>query len=207
MQYLFIHGLGQTSSSWDETIHSIKKPIHPLCPDLCAILNNQDVTYQNLYTSFSKYCDGIAEPLHLCGLSLGSILALHYTLEHPSKVQSLVLIGSQYKIPKFLIKLQNIIFRLLPQSAFQKMGFTKKDFINLTNSMLNLNFSQNLKSISCPTLIICGQKDKANKKASEQLAQYIPKAELQILEHIGHEVNMESPQKLAEVIETFYTTL
>lgn len=53
-------------------------------------------------------------------------------------------------------------------------------------------------------MIVCGEKDKANKKAAESLAKYILKAELQILENTGHEVNKESPKKLSEVIETFY---
>lgn len=132
------------------------------------------------------------------------MLALNYAIDHPLKVKSLVLIGAQYEVPKFLIKFQNIIFRCLPQSSFQKMGFNKKDFIQLTNSMIDLNFSKELKRISCPTMIVCGEKDKANKKATESLAKYISKIELKILENTGHEVNRESPKKLSEVIETFY---
>ncbi len=176
----------------------------PVCPDLFALLNNKEVTYANLYHAFSEYCNNISEPLNLCGLSLGGILALNYAIEYPSRVQSLVLIGAQYKMPKTLFKLQNIIFRLMPESTFKKMGFQKKNIIQLTNSMIDLDFSKNLKSVSCNTLIICGEKDRANKKAAKSLAENIPGAKFQLLVNASHEVNKETPKKLAAELERFY---
>ncbi len=204
MQYIFIHGLGQNPSSWDKTISSITEPINAVCPNLSTLLNNKEVTYENLYHVFSDYCNNISEPLNLCGLSLGGILALNYTINYPTKVKSLILIGIQYEMPKTLLKLQNIIFQFMPKSAFKNMGFQKKDFIQLTNSMINLNFSKKLKDISCATLVICGEKDKANRKASKNLAENIPGAKFQIVENTNHEVNVESPQELASQLETFY---
>lgn len=204
MEYIFIHGLGQDSSSWDETISHMAKPVHPLCPDLSVMIANKEVTYANLYNAFSEYCNSMTEPFNLCGLSLGAVLALNYTIDNPSKVKSLVLIGGQYKMPKLLLRLQNVIFRFMPKAAFQKIGFDKKDFIQLTKSMMDLDFSKELKNISCSTLIICGEKDKVNKKVAESLTEYLSKSELQIIESTGHEVNREAPQKLAKILKTFY---
>ena len=50
-------------------------------------------------------------------------------MEHGEKVQSLVLVGAQYKMPKGLLKFQNIIFRFMPGAAFAKMGIQKDDVI------------------------------------------------------------------------------
>ncbi len=36
-----------------------------------------------------------------------------------------------YKMPKKLLKFQNLIFRFMPQSGFEQMGFGKKDFLKL----------------------------------------------------------------------------
>ena len=33
------------------------------------------------------------------------------------------------QMPKYLLKMQNLIFRIMPCSAFEKMGFQKTDFI------------------------------------------------------------------------------
>src|SRR5699024_6958938 len=131
-----------------------------LCPDLSSILNGKEASYSNLYSSFIDYCNKIEGEIDLCGLSLGGILALNYAIEYPGKVKSLVLIGTPYKVPKFMFRIQNIIFRLLPKSTFKGMVFNKKDTFILGNTMKELDFSNNVQVIICPTLIICGEKDK-----------------------------------------------
>ena len=203
MQNIFIHGLGQKPSSWDKIISLMPEPAHSVCPDLFALMNGKATNYTNLYRSFADYCNNMSAPLNLCGLSLGGVLALNYAVDYPDKVQSLVLIAAQYKMPKILLKLQNIIFKVMPKSVFIKMGFQKKDFIALTKSMTELNFSDKLKDISCAAVIICGEKDGANKKAAIGLSKKISSAELHFIENAGHEVNVNSPDILADILLSF----
>lgn len=203
MTSVFVHGLGQSSSSWEETVSYIEELNQVLYPDLYELVKDQELTYKNLYAAFSDYVDQLIEPVNLIGLSLGAILALNYTIDHPEKVQSLVLIGPQYKMPKLLLRVQNIVFRFIPESSFRKLGSSKHDFIRLTESMIDLDFSKDLKRIGCNTLVICGEKDKANKKAAEQLVAQLPKAEMRIVKGVGHEVNTDSPEKLASLITIF----
>jgi len=204
MQNIFIHGLEQNSSSWDKTISFMPKSAHIFCPDLFAILNHKETTYSNLYRDFSDYCNDISGKLNLCGLSLGGVLALNYAIDYPTRLQSLVLIAAQYKMPRTLLKFQNILFHFMPKSTFEKQGFQKKDIMQLTNSMIELDFSKNLCDISCPTLIVCGEKDKANKKAAKNLVENIPNANFHLVENTGHEVNIEAPEKLATILHAFW---
>ena len=204
MQYILIHGLGQDASSWDETISYMEEKDNAICPDLYLFIENGDVTYSNLYQSFSAYCDNISEPLNLCGLSLGAVLALNYAIENPLKVKSLVLIATQYEMPKALLKIQNIVFRFIPEKYFKSMGIRKVDFIKLTNSMMSLNFKENLKNISCPVMVLCGQKDIPNKKASKNVSKSITKAEIQFVKNASHEVNIDAPKELAKILSDFY---
>ena len=113
-----------------------------ICPELSLFVKEGDISYENLYNAFSEYCDNISEPLNLCGLSLGAVLALNYAIDNPEKVKSLILIAAQYEMPKVLLKLQNIIFSFIPESSFKNMGMKKKDFIKLTKSMMSLNLSE-----------------------------------------------------------------
>ena len=53
---------------------------------------------------------------------MGGVLALHYSIENPEKVKAAVLIGTQYKMPKGLLKFQNIAFHIMPQRMFDTMG-------------------------------------------------------------------------------------
>lgn len=204
MAYIFIHGLGQTPESWDQVISHMSLTEKVMCPNLPALIHGQECNYKNLYAVFCRCCETESDGMNLCGLSLGGILALNYTINHPEKIKSLVLIGTQYVMPKKLLAVQNAIFRLMPSKSFESMGFSKKNFIQLSKTMAELDFSMELESITCPTLVICGEKDTANKKASEELAERIPHTSLSLIPGSGHEVNQQAPKWLAEALDDFW---
>ena len=131
-------------------------------------------------------------------------MALDYTLEHPEAVKTLVLIGTPHKVPKAAFALQNVVFRLLPQSTFASMAFDKKNTFALGNSMRDLDFSGRVQKIRCPTLILCGEKDRANIQSARFLSQNIRGAQLQLIAQTGHVVNEENPDALAKELNEFY---
>ena len=204
MKQIYLHGLGQNPDSWSKVIEQLEAAEHSMCPDLSELVQGQDTTYQNLYAAFSAMCDEIEEDICLCGLSLGGVLALNYAIEHPEKIKGLVLIATQYKMPKKLLRVQNAIFRFMPKSMFQQTGFGKSDFLKLCNTMMELDFSDSIDKVSCPTLVIYGEKDHANKNASIELANMLIDAELQVFNGVGHEINIEAPDKLEETLRVFF---
>lgn len=207
MKNIFIHGLGQTPSSWEKTIAAMTSMEECLCPDLTQsriFFRDKKAVYANLYQAFSRYCAEFDEVVNLCGLSLGGILALQYTIENPEKVNSLVLVGTQYVMPKRLLKFQNVIFHVMPDKAFQETGFGKQEFISLSKSMMDLDFSEDLKKIECPVLLVCGKKDSANKRAAIEMRQQIPGAKLKLMESAGHEVNVDAPERLGKLLDGFW---
>jgi pimeloyl-ACP methyl ester carboxylesterase len=165
------------------------------------------VSYSALYAAFSEICNTTNEDLALCGLSLGGVLALNYTIENLKKVKSLVLIAAQYKMPVWLLKLQNILFRPIPRTLFQQNGFSKHDFMNLYSTMAELDFSNSLHRISCLVLVVCGDKDYINKKASIRISNLLQHSDFKEIEGAGHEVNMEAPERLASVLKRFYDSV
>ncbi len=46
-----------------------------------------------------------------------------------------------------------MIFHVIPDKAFQKTGFGKQEFISLSKSMMDLDFSEALQEIECPVLL------------------------------------------------------
>ena len=164
MKYLYLHGLGQKPDSWNRVIKETKVSESSMNLSLAEMLERKSATYKELYSAFSSECDKENDGIILCGLSLGAVLSLNYAIDHPDKVKALVLIAAQYKMPKKILKVQNILFHLMPNSAFNKMGFKKADVINLCSTMAELDFSDSLHKVSCPVLIVCGEKDNANKK-------------------------------------------
>ena len=85
------------------------------------------------------------------------------------------------------------------------MAFDKKDTFALGNTMKNLDFSDKLKKIKCPTLILCVKKDSANMKSAYYLSQNIKNSELKVIENTGHVVNEESPEILAKILTEYYS--
>ena len=204
MKKIFIHGSGHRGASWNETISYMKDNQDILYPDLSSILNGKEANYDNLYSSFVKYCNNIDEKIDLCGLSLGGILALNYALDFPNKVNSLILISTPYKVPKFMFSVQNVIFKFLPKTLFETMVFNKKNTFILGNSMKKLDFSNRVSKLKCPTLIICGEKDNANIKSAYYLFENIKNSKLEIIKNTGHIINEENPKELARLINNFW---
>jgi pimeloyl-ACP methyl ester carboxylesterase len=204
MNYIFVHGLGQDSTSWKKTLDTMELNSHMYCPDLFSLLGTSAPNYNNLYRSFYDYCEAFSEPINLCGLSLGAVLSLNYALDRPEKVNSLILIAAQYKMPKLLLTIQNIIFHFMPKSVFLKIGTDKKNFTGLMKSMKHLDFSERLADIQCDTLILCGEKDVANKRVSKYLSAHIKEARSIIMKDAGHELNVDSSDKLSAIIDDFW---
>lgn len=203
MKYLYLHGLGQTSDSWNNVIKETKVAGDSISLSLNDMLTDKCATYDELYSALKKECDKYDDVV-LCGLSLGAVLALNYALDYPNKVKSLVLIAPQYKMPKLLLKLQNLMFKFMPASSFDSIGFKKEDFISLCASMAKLDFSHSLDNISCPVLVVCGEKDNVNKKAAKELVNHLKDANYLELLNAGHEANVESYNELALNLNKFY---
>jgi pimeloyl-ACP methyl ester carboxylesterase len=100
-----------------------------------------------------------------------------------------------------------MLFHLMPNSAFNKMGLKKADVISLCGTMAELDFSDSLHKVPCPVLIVCGEKDKANIKTSKELCHYLNNSCFHELMKTGHEANIESPEELALVLQRFYDSI
>ena len=201
MKYILLHGMGQNASSWDKTISYLPDTTETVCPELSDFFSEDNCNYNEMYSSFCRYCNRFSEPLNFCGLSLGAVLALNYAIDFPQKVSSLILIAPQYNMPKFLLKVQNVLFKFMPESRFKDIGLKKKDFITLTNSMMDMDFTSSLNKVNSPVVVICGEKDNVNKKAAIKLARELPDAKFSTIDNSGHEVNVDNPQGLAKAMD------
>ena len=205
MVNILVHGLGQTEKSWDKIIEELDKSnIKAENPNLFELAKNYEINYEYIYRTFCDYCNSFKEKINLCGLSLGGILSIDYAIEYPEKVNSIILVGTPYEISKKMFKLQNLIFRFMPKSTFENMGIKKNDFINLTNSMADLDIKSKVDNIKCKVLILCGEKDNVNMESAKQLNRNIKASKLEIIKNAGHEVNTENPKELARVISKYW---
>lgn len=203
MPIVFLHGLGQKPEDWNPVVNRLAKGSQALCPNLYALERDGD-DYPALYGAFEQYCDGLEGPLNLCGLSLGGVLALQYAAEHPERVSSLALIGARASMPSGLLAIQNLMFRLMPAENFRKIGMEKQAVIKLCASMAELDLRPVLEQITCPALVLCGEKDRANRRAAEELGRMLPNGETRLIAEGGHEANKDAPEALSVLLTDFY---
>lgn len=206
---VFIHGLGQEPTAWKiiGEILELEQAEYPNLPDLwkkAGFSSDRKLTWPALYRCFIRYLSTLQVPFHLCGLSLGAELALQYASDHPEHVSSLVLAAPVIKAPRTLLKIQNGIFRLLPDSQFPETGFSRKDFLSLCASMADLDFSSRMKKLSMPVLLLAGERDKLSCKTCRIWGIVPPKGQFSILDEGDHEINLENPEKTAGILSSFW---
>lgn len=117
MKLVLLHGLGQTNGSWKESISNLPKEWEIDTPKLFE--KDELITYEQLYKAFVKECEKYTEPFHLGGISLGGMLACQYAIQYPKKVKSLLLIAVQLKPNRSLLKIQQLLFYMLPKFYFR----------------------------------------------------------------------------------------
>ena len=206
MNLLLLHGLGQGPGSWDGVLDALGPDPGAACPDLFGLCGGAP-DYPALYAALEDYAGALPEPVLLCGLSLGAVLALDYAIRRPERVAGLVLVAPQYKMPRTLLRLQNAVFRIMPERAFAQTGLGKRDILRLTASMMDLDFRNGLARVDCPALILVGERDSANRKAARELAGLLPRATVREVPGAGHEVNVDAPRELAEALRGFWEKL
>lgn len=204
---ILVHGLGQDEKSWNEIKRQLNNNgIKVETPNLFSIAKNYQINYENMYKTFADYCNSFNEKINLVGLSLGGVLTIDYIKEFPDKINSIILIGTPYEIPKTVFAIQNIIYKFMPKRIFKNMGCSKEDMISLLDSMKNLSIGEKASNIKNNTLIICGEKEKnnINMKSAKKLNEVIQNSKFKIVKNAGHEVNIDNPKELGNIIYDFW---
>ena len=146
MKTVLLHGLGQTAQDWKEVVQQLS--ISDVdCPELFSSAEDE-ISYSQILGDLEQRYSEVKEPLRICGLSLGALLAIDFAIRHEEKVASLVLIGAQYKVPSLLIDFQNLIFRCMPDKAFESMGLSKSSTIKIGSLYAVIGFYFSIKQYS-----------------------------------------------------------
>ena len=73
MKTVFLHGLGQTAQDWKEVVQQLS--ISDVdCPELFS-LTEDEISYSQILGDLEQRYSEVKEPLRICGLSLGALLA------------------------------------------------------------------------------------------------------------------------------------
>lgn len=204
---VFLHGIGAGPDSWNAQIAGLPDGLTGIAPRIAG-LTDADGEGFSLSAAAAAVRDELdrrgVKRAHLCGLSLGGMVATRFAIDYPDRVSSLVLSGSQVHPNPALMRVQNTIMRILPAKLVAQPGMSKQRMLAVLHAVGQTDFRSELSQITVPTLVLCGEKDRANIPAARELAAGISGADLQLVPGAGHEWNMQQPEEFSRRLNAFY---
>jgi len=165
------------------------------------------------------------EKVTLVGFSLGGMASLMFTLEHPANVTKLVLVGTTAKMARSIYVLYALRY-IIPYRTFARIVSRIKMYKplqeimrdNMSRAMKvpkhvaykcmeeftrNYDLRNRVSGIHVPTLIVVGEKDLTNLRASERLNREVKGSILRVIPSSGHSVMIEKPEEFNQVARQF----
>ncbi len=230
---VFLHGVGSDKSVWHPQLAHFTGRRRAIAFDYPGYGDSEfraHATRRDFACSILAAMDSLdIARAHICGLSLGGIIAMEMWDEAPGRCLSLVLADTFARHPDG----QGIVERsiaaanagpmrtlaearcdfLLHQPAdpavraevIETMSLIDPEAYKLgAEAVWNADQRNVAATITCPTLVICGDQDKPTPPAlSEDLAERIAIADYAIIERAGHLTNLEKPGPFNRLLDIF----
>lgn len=206
---VFLHGLGEGADVWDAQRAALPAHYAAVVLDVFGqgeAPETQTFTLERAATRVVQELDRLRiERAHICGLSLGAMIALQLALDSPQRVRSLTLAAGQVRPPRVLMAVQSAVMRALPSSVFDRQGTPKAVMLSTLRAVRRVDFTGRLDAVSVPTLVLCGSRDRPNLPASRHLARSIRNAHLRLIPGAGHQSHLETPEEFSRALANFLT--
>jgi 3-oxoadipate enol-lactonase len=228
---ILLHGLGIGHRMWLPQIEALEDRFHIIAPDLSGFAKSASCGPFTLARAAADVAQLIDEHLgssaHVCGLSLGAMVALEIAVNRPASVQRLVVSGAQVRPHRALVTVQTLVMGLVPSgrlvssiaksipgerselksAAREDLSQTgKHGLLDAINEGGRADFRMTMSRIQSPTVVLCGGRDRVNIGAARLLATTVPNATLKIIPDVGHVWNLESPDLFTRTLDEFLTS-
>ncbi|PGK51654.1 hypothetical protein CN918_28070 [Priestia megaterium] len=229
---LLLHGLGNHKLAWSPQ-HPLSKQYRLVIPDMIGHGDSpiqEDISLDHAVNDIISLMDSLnIEQFHICGLSLGGILAQELYRQYPHRIKSLILSNTCSYIPLFSanffitaqesylqtnepVKLKHVaIEHTLYNKTKENLALANKCFdinketyIPSSKMAVGRNYFPLLPLISVPVLIIASTQDKITPfYHSYMIHRFIFNSNLVTIEDAGHLSNIERPDKFNSEILNF----
>jgi 3-oxoadipate enol-lactonase len=230
---LFLHGVGSDRSAWSRQLEHFGAERltialdHPGYGDSAPCTDASPDTFAEAAVAALDALD--LDRAHVCGLSLGGVIAIAMHARAPERIASLVLADSFARHPDGPAILQRSLdgaakmgMRGLAEARAAMLlaaGAPPSVRGEVVETMARIDPAAyalaakvvwladqraRAKAIGCPTLVLCGSEDLVTPPAlSEELKQLIPGAGLVEIAGAGHLPNLEAPAVFNRVVDAF----
>ncbi|MCI0705841.1 MAG: alpha/beta hydrolase [Planctomycetia bacterium] len=194
------------------------------------IANREPITVEYLVQQLHTYLDQFVQtpPYHLVSSSLGGKVAVEFAARYPELVGRLVLLcpsglGDKEALPI----IEGVVGRdaqAMVRSVFHKPGRADRDvlhyykskftsrkwktgFLKTVRGTLEHLVREQLKKITCPTLLVTGAGDKVcDPKMAEEAAKDLPQGHFLRLERCGHAPQIEKHWQINRLVVHFLSS-
>lgn len=224
---VYIHGAGGSHLNWPPQLrrmagvnaHALDLPGHGRSK---GVGRASIVAYRDFVAAFLQVIG--LEKATLVGHSMGAAISLDFALHYPTRLGSMILIGSGARLRVapailngFLQDFEATVrlvceYAYAPDASEQLMGLGCRQMLGMSPQVLHNDFlacdafdvTDRLGEIGCPTLVICGTEDKLTpSEYSAYLRDHIAGARLTLVEGAGHMVMLEQPEVVSQAIALF----
>lgn len=233
---VFVHGFCQSSAYWAPSLDRVAQHgVRAFAVDLpgfgASAGDNGPYTMAGLADALARELEvrGVGHPILLVGGSMGGVVAQHFTLRHPQRVDRLLLVatgGFTAKVPLALEKADalraatwneatvapvvNGFFHQPPSASmlaeYRKIALSASQAAAVEaahSNAINRSFDD-LASIRAPTMIIQGRHDRVRTpEHGMEMRDRIAGSVLAVIEDAGHTPQLEQPQRFHDVALPF----
>ncbi|QMU67160.1 alpha/beta fold hydrolase [Streptacidiphilus sp. P02-A3a] len=201
---LLVHGSGQGARMWRRQLASLSDRYHVVAVDLPGFGCSPGPF------SMARAVAGVARlaerhrPAHVCGISLGSVVAAGVAAERPELVDRLVLSGPVIAPAR---SGPGLIRRYRRWPGWLVRAVTdvpdRAGWLAVVGAMEATDLTDLLPSITAPTLVLCGQRDRECLPDAHTMAAAVPAAHLVVVPHVGHLIPVTAPKAFDAVVGGF----
>ena len=211
---LMIHGNGGNMSAFKKNIPYFSKKYKVILADSRAQGKSTDykdsLSFEMMADDFAALLDTLQiKKAYVIGWSDGGINALLLPMRHPDKVVKLASTGanlwpdSTAIMPDAWLDEQNYYNKFKHTNWTNVEDKNKWKIFMLDWQQPNVPLAA-LKTIKCPSLIICGDHDVITRKHTVLISQNIPDAKLWVVPNSGHATFKEHTDEFNKQVDAFF---
>lgn len=218
---LILHGWGQSIENWKTIAQKIANRYRVYLLDLPGFGSSSQSDHTFGLEEYTKYVNDFIKnenlkELALIGHSFGGKVSVNLASESPAIKQLFLISPSGIENKSFIVILKTLIFKMLKYSLFWMPQDIKEKYVLIFGSrdyksagnmretfkkVIGEKVDQSARKINIPTIIIWGENDKElGLKNALKLKGLIKNSTLRVLWGLGHSPNIESPEKLANLL-------
>jgi pimeloyl-ACP methyl ester carboxylesterase len=210
---LLTHGFGSSARMWAPNTAALSAGRPVITWDMRGHGRSDSPRDQAAYTQQASLDDMAAildaygaERAVLGGLSLGGYLSLGFWMDHPGRVEALLLCdtGPGFRNDEARQKWNDRALATAARLEPESMGLARAARGMLTQH--DGRVIDALPSVDVPVLVVVGADDKPFLGAANYVTAKVPKAELVVIPDAGHSCNLDQPELFnAKVLEYLAT--